>query len=417
MVTSFVIGIYIARYLGPSRYGILNYALSFVAVISPMAGFGLKKILIRELVNQPENRNNLLGTAFAIRLLGFVFLLAILASSLSVLSNERSTNLLILVIAAGVLFQSFEVVDYYFQSKVLSKYIAWVHLMATILATVAKIVLMILKLQLLYFALVISGEYIVKAIGYIIIYSFQNIRIFQWRFNKAVALGLLKNGWPLLLAGFVGAVHQRIDIVLIKQLTDSESVGYYSIAVKLVGSWYILGMIICRSLFPAIVNARNVGDSLFNYRLQLFYDLMLWISLGIAVAGFIVADLLITFLYGQAYAPAVGVLKIYIFSLPATFLSLAGSQFLVAENLIKLSLYRGIFSTITNVILNLVLIPLFGIKGAAVATVISYMSTSLFLLIAEKSRSQVVLMIRSFYLPAAIKRMIGVLSIDGVSHR
>lgn len=417
MVAGFVIGIYLARYLGPSRYGILNYALSFVAVISPMAGFGLKKILVRELVNQPENRNSLLGTAFSVRLLGFICLLGLLAASLTVISNERETNLLILVIAAGILFQSFEVVDYYFQARVLSKYVASVHMGATILSTAAKVVLIVLKAQVLHFALVISGEYFVKALGFVIIYSLQDARIFQWRFNRGVALDLLKNGWPLLLAGFVGAVHQRIDIVLIKQLTDSESVGYYSIAVKLVGSWYFLGMIICRSLFPALVNARNDSYALFNQRLQLFYDLMSWISLGIALVMFAFADLLIIFLYGQAYAPAIAVFKIYIFSLPATFLSLAGSQYLVAENLIKLSLYRGIFSAVLNVALNLILIPLFGITGAAIATVISYTSTSLFLLITEQSRLQVVLMLRSLYLPAAIKRMIGVLSTDKVSQR
>lgn len=417
MVAGFVIGIYLARYLGPSRYGILNYALSFVAVISPMAGFGLKKILVRELVNQPENRNSLLGTAFSVRLLGFICLLGLLAASLTVISNERETNLLILVIAAGILFQSFEVVDYYFQARVLSKYVASVHMGATILSTAAKVVLIVLKAQVLHFALVISGEYFVKALGFVIIYSLQDARIFQWRFNRGVALDLLKNGWPLLLAGFVGAVHQRIDIVLIKQLTDSESVGYYSIAVKLVGSWYFLGMIICRSLFPALVNARNDSYALFNQRLQLFYDLMSWISLGIALVMFAFADLLIIFLYGQAYAPAIAVFKIYIFSLPATFLSLAGSQYLVAENLIKLSLYRGIFSAVLNVALNFILIPLFGITGAAIATVISYTSTNLFLLITEQSRLQVVLMLRSLYLPAAIKRMIGVLSTDKVSQR
>ena len=70
MAISLFVGIYVARYLGPERFGLLSYALSFVWLFSSLASFGLDDILVRELVQRPEQRNNLLGTVFWLKVCG-----------------------------------------------------------------------------------------------------------------------------------------------------------------------------------------------------------------------------------------------------------------------------------------------------------------------------------------------------------
>ena len=115
MVVGLFVGIWVARYLGPERYGLLSYAMSFVGLFIAIATLGLDSIVVRELVKDESLRSKLLGTAFTLKLIGAFLMLIILAIAVHLTSNDYDTNLLIFIIASATIFQSFNVIDLYFQ--------------------------------------------------------------------------------------------------------------------------------------------------------------------------------------------------------------------------------------------------------------------------------------------------------------
>lgn len=123
MVVGILVGVWVARYLGPERYGLLSYAQSFVGLFSVVATLGLDSILVRELVKDEGKRAVLLGTAFRLKLLGAGAVMLLLAAAVQLTSNDGYTNALIFIVASAIIFQSFNVIDLYFQSKVFCKYV------------------------------------------------------------------------------------------------------------------------------------------------------------------------------------------------------------------------------------------------------------------------------------------------------
>jgi|YelNatPaOPRAMG01_1025707.scaffolds.fasta_scaffold69260_1 O-antigen/teichoic acid export membrane protein len=384
ILINFIVTVYIVRYLGPKDFGLLSYAISFVALFATIATIGLDNIVVRELVKNPDKKNYLLGTAFGLRLAGAIS--SILLIVLTVFSiHENSFDIwLILIISLTNIFQSFNVVDFYFQSKVLSKFSVIVQSLSLIISSIIKILLMIFKYQLIYFAVATTLESFLLALGFIIVYRINGEKIFNWKFDKLLSISLFKDSWPLILSGIAIAVYMKIDQVMLKYMLNDVEVGYYAVAVKLSESWYFIPVAIVSSLFPAIINAKGSDEKLYKSRLQKLYDLLALISIGIALPVTFLSKFIISILFGNSYLPSAPVLTIYIWAGVSVFLGVATNQFLVTENFTRLIFYRTFAGMILNVILNLILIPVMGITGSAVATLLSYSLSGFFMGFSER---------------------------------
>jgi O-antigen/teichoic acid export membrane protein len=372
LLIAFVVGIYVVRYLGPENFGIFSYAISFVGLFATIATLGLDSIVVRELVKDPTRRDELLGSVFYLRIIGALIAIALTLIA-AVILNESSFNfILISIIVTSTIFQSLNVVEHYFQAKVESKYNVYVQSSSLILASILKVVLIFFGASLIYFAIVYVIEFIFLSVGFYLVYKINNLKISAWQFKSSTAFILLKDAWPLVLSGVVISIYMKIDQVMIKYMLSSTEVGYYAVAVKLSEVWYFIPMAICTSLFPAIVNAKLVSEKLYLSRLQKLYDILAWMAIGIAIPVTFLSDFIIVTLFGLKFLAAAPVLTIYIWAGVPVFLGVASSQYLINENLTKLAFYRTFIGMIINVILNIFLIPIYGIDGAAFATLLSY---------------------------------------------
>lgn len=397
-LVAFFVGILVARYLGPDKYGLLNYAISFAGLFTSFANLGMDSIVIRELVKSPASRNEILGTVFRLRILGSVTTI-ILVSVTAFLINEPTFNLLLIVIiASATIFQSIGVVEQFFQSRVEAKFNVVAQSTSFFIASILKVLLVLFNQPLLYFAIVQTLESLFLAIGYYSVYRKNNLKLSEWRYKRETALVLLKDSWPLVLSGVVIAIYMKIDQVMIKNFMETKDVGYYAAAVKLCEAWYFVPMAISTSVFPAIVNAKQTSEKLYLSRLQKLYDFLAAVAIGIAIPVTLLSDFIINLLFGPEFKPASPVLTIYIWAGVATFLGVASSQYLISENLTKLSFYRTLIGMIINVIMNFFLIPIYGINGAAVATLVSYSVSVFSIYFDRKSRLQFFMMLRSVLL-------------------
>jgi len=403
LLISFVVTVLVVRYLGPEQFGLLSYAISFYGLFSAISILGLESISIRELVKNPGKRDNILGSVFLLRLIGGIVTLILISLTLFISGESTDISILILIVSTSAIFQSFSVIDYYFRAEVKAKYSVYVMTASVLITSSLKILLIILEAPLIYFAIVFSVEFFAAAAGFLLVYKYNKLKIFNWKFRKELAINLLKDSWPLILSGLVIAIYSKIDQVMIKNMLDSKQLGYYAAAVRLSEAWYFIPIALTNSLFPAIVNAKNVSNKFYFNRMQKLYDILAWMAIAIAIPVSIFSKEIIYIIFGAEFQSAAPVLTVYIWAGVAVFLGVASTQYLITENYTKLSFFRTLVGMVFNVILNFVLIPEYGIIGAAYATLISYSIATFSLIFIRKTFYQIVMMIKSIFLITLIQ--------------
>ncbi|MDH5560821.1 MAG: flippase [Deltaproteobacteria bacterium] len=398
MSVGLFVGIWVARYLGPEQFGLFSYAQSFVGLFATIATFGLDGIIIRELVKDDSKRGILLGTAFILKLIGAFLVLTTLAIAINFTSNDKQTNILIFIIASAIVFQSFNVIDFYFQSQVLSKYVVFANIISLLLSSIIKIVLILNEASLIYFAYIITFDSFVLAMGFLYFYFHNSLSFGDWQFDITKAKELLKDSWPLLFSSGVLMIQARVDQVMLKEMTNSAEVGYYSVALKLIETFGFIPILLKSSLLPSIINAKNASVDLYLDRLLNFYRLIFLCFLFTAVPIFLFSEQLIVLLFGIEYQNAGILLSLMAIRLFFTDMGVARGIYILAENLFKFSLITMILGTITNIVLNYILINLYGTQGAIVSTIVSFFVTVFLIdLFYLKTSSNVLLMLKSIF--------------------
>jgi O-antigen/teichoic acid export membrane protein len=399
IIVSFFVGIWVARYLGPEQFGLFSYSQSFVGLFAVIATFGLDSIVIRELVKSEARRDELIGTAFWLKLLGTFVVLGILAITVNLTSSDSYTNTLVFIIASATIFQSFNVVDFYFQAKVMSKYVVYANALPLFLGSLIKIVLILNEAPLEYFAISMVFDGFVLACGFVYFYikHAPHLNIKNLTFKWEVAKHLLKDSWPLAFSGAVVAIYMRIDQVMIKEMMDLSSVGQYAVASKLSEAWYFIPMIIGTSLLPSIINSKKNNEKLYYKRLQNFYTLMVWLAIIIALLISFFSYDIVDILYGQDFHRASKVLVIQAWVGVFASLGMACRNWYIAENYITEALYKAIFGMVINIIGNYYLIQLYGIEGAAISSILGQISANIIYdFLDKKVRGQIKYKIRAF---------------------
>ncbi|WP_236892797.1 flippase [Desulfoluna limicola] len=378
VIVGLLVSFWVVRYLGPEKFGLLSYAQSFVGLFIAISTLGLDGIVVRELVKDEGKRDAIVGTAFILKLLGSFGVLFVLAISFYFTSNDTYTNSLMMVIASATIFQSFNVIDFYFQSQVLSRFIVFVNIISLLFSSVVKIILIINEAPLIAFAYVIVFDSIVMAIGFVYIYIKSSLSIKKWKYDKFLAVALLKDSWPLVFGTIAASIYMQIDQVMIKEIMDSTAVGYYAVSSRLSEVWLFITVLITKSLLPLIINAKKQSETLFLYRMQYLYNLLVKIAFFISVLISFFAQDIVVILFGEQYLQSVPILIIYVWSIVFVYISNASTSYFLAENMQFHASLRLVFGAVINIALNMMWIKSYGLNGAAYSTLCSYAFSSYF---------------------------------------
>lgn len=363
---------WVARYLGPDQFGIYNYAVAFVALFSAVSTLGLNQIVVRDIVRDPASTDETLGTSFILKLIGGTAALLVSVGAVTLLRPTDSlTRWLVGIIAAGLIVQSFDTIDYWFQSQIQSKYTVYARSTAFFSANLGKIVLILMKAPLIAFACVALAEVAIGAAGMIVVHAMQGRALKHWRWNTARARHLLNESRPLIVSGVVILIYMRVDQVMLGELATNRDVGNYSAAVQLVEAWYFIPMMICASLFPVIVESRKLEKTVYEARIQRLYDLMIWIAIGLAVLVSVSSRWIVALLFGPEYSGTAPVLSLQAWMATAVFFGVARQQWLTSEGYLKDAIHIEVAAVLLNVGANMILIPIYGAVGAALASLIT----------------------------------------------
>lgn len=392
----FLIGVWFARYLGPEQFGKYSYALAFVGLFGAIAGLGLNSIVVRDIVRNPESATDTLGSALVMQVLAS--LLSITAINVAIFyanPDDHLTKIIVGVISITLIFKSIEVIKFWFESQVQSRYVVWIENCIFIFFAAIKISLILLKVKLLFFVWLNLAEAALTAIGLIIIYAHKSGSLKKWRCTLKRCKSLLRDSWPLLLSGIAIAAYMRIDIVMLQKMRGDKEVGIYAAATQISELWYFLPLTIAGSILPLLIKSHNHNMDLYTQRMRNLYFIMFWLSAALSLAILSFSEQIICIIFGDAFEQSSQVLSVHMLSAIAVFLGVASSQHLLAAGLQKISLYRTLIGMICNILLNLSLIPTMGAVGAAIATTASYFVATFSLVFFKETRAH------AFYLLAS----------------
>ncbi len=387
MIISFITTAFVARKLGPGNYGQLNYAISFIGIFSMLATLGIDGVLYRDLIKNPDKKNEYLGTALSIKLFaGFITAILVSISAIFFAQDDVS-KILILILSVTFIFNSFQIINLEFQALAKSKYPSIISFLVTLILNILKILIIINGKGVIYLAFILLLESMLYAIFYWFVYEKKiEGKILEWRFDKLIAKNILLDSWPLIFTSAFVLIYSRIDQILIKNMLDAHSVGIYGSAVSISEVWNFIPVIIVTVFFPAIIYAKKTSEKIYYTRLKNISILLFTLSVIVAIITTIFAPLMIKIIYGDAFFGAIEILKIYVWSNIGMFFGILATNYLIAENRKKTLAFITFIPMMINVILNLIFIPKYGIVGSAYATLISYSMVPILLILLKEPR-------------------------------
>ena len=378
------VGILVARYLGPEQYGLMSYVISYVSLFQIFASFGMEGIEVREMSKDGVDVNLILGTVFRIKLILAIITVILVIGTALIFETSSFTIFLIVIYSFSIILNRFSVIRSYFTAIVWNEYIVKTEISRTILGAIIKIILLLCKAPLWTFVVASVFDIVLLSAGYILAYQTKIASMSLWKYDRNIAKYFLKQSFPLMLSGAAVVIYQRIDQVMIGNMIDKEAVGQFSVAARFVEVLIFVPTIIAQTITPVLVKLWNQSDkNLYKQRVQLFMNVTIWGCLLLALFVFIFSDKLIIYTFGREYIPAIALLQVMVFKTFGIALAATSGQIIVIEELQKYAVIRNILGCFTCIGLNLLMIPILGVIGAAyvsiIATIVSGCLSHLFI--------------------------------------
>ncbi len=393
-ICAFFIGILAARYLGPSNYGLINYAASIVTFVLPISQLGFSNVLVQELTCDSQNEGKILGTSIFMSTISAIFCMVGVVSFASATNvGETETVIIVAIYSVNLIFQMFDMIQYWFQSKLLSKYSSIASLVAYLIVSCYKLFLLITQKNVYWFAASYAIDYSLIALFLIILYC----KLGGQKLSLDLEIGkrMFAKSKHYIVTGLMVAIFSHTDKIMIKELAGDVLTGYYSVAVAIASIPSFAYAAIIDSYRPIIFSSQNDKEK-FEFNLKNLYCIVFWLSFAQSVVMTIFSRLFVNILYGKAYADASDILGIVVWFIPFSYLGSIRNIWILANNKQKYLWIINASGACLNVVLNLVLIPYCGAVGAAVASVLTQMFSNFILgFIVPPIRENNFLLIRS----------------------
>ncbi|EHY76311.1 polysaccharide biosynthesis protein [Stutzerimonas stutzeri ATCC 14405 = CCUG 16156] len=362
------VGIYIARYLGPEQFGTLSYVLAISAFILAITRMGMDSILVRELVNTEVNREELVGTAFWVMMTSALVCYLVAATAIWSFDEVSDIKMYACIVSGSAFFTSFLAIDYFFQSQLKAKYSAICKTVTLFLMSLVKLSLIFSGAELLWFVVISLLDHVLLAVLLLIALSkTQNLRFLQC-FNKSTAKLMLKSAWPMVISAVAVLVYMRIDQVMIRSMLGLRDVGLYSAAIRVYEAWIVFPYVIAISLLPAIAKLKKGHEELYHEKLTQIFSFIMWVSIFAAIIVSIFSEPIMVVAFGNEYRGSTSVVNILMWTAVFTSIGSVSARYFNVEHMEKKIALRTMVAALINVVLNWLLIPKFGIKGAAYST-------------------------------------------------
>lgn len=365
-----------ARYLGPSGYGLINYAASLVAFFVPVMQLGLNSTLVREIIDDPEHEGQTLGTALVLTLISSIACILGIWLVTSVMNRGETVTITVCVLYSLLLvFQSLEMIQYWFQAKLLSKYTSLTILAAYVVISVYRIALLVNGSSIYWFSISQALDFGIISVTLLCLYRKLSTQRLSFSVNRAATM--LKRSRHYIISAMMVTIFAQTDRIMLKLMIDEAAVGFYSAAASCAGLTTFVFVAIIDSARPAILEAKQKSCEQFQYRMKLLFMVIISLALLQSLVISILAKFVVAVLYGSEYGATVDVLRIIVWYTTFSYLGAVRDIWILAEEKQRCLWRINLSGVAANVVLNAVLIPQYGINGAAFASLITQIFTNI----------------------------------------
>ena len=364
-----------ARYLGVTNFGLINSAAGIIAFASPIMKLGLDSIVVYELINKPTKEGEILGTVIVLSLLSGITCIGGVIAFTSVANNgEQETIIVCGLYSILLLFQAIEMIQYWYQAKLMAKYSSIAMLLAYIAITIFQTVLIVNQASVFWFAISHSIEFLIISAILLVIYWKKNGQ--ELKFSVNTAIDLLKISRFYIVSSLMVTIFNNTDRIMLKLMVGNDETGIYSAAHTCASMTSFVFVAIIDSIRPSIFNYKNKNKEMFEKSLIGLYSVIIYFSLLQCLVLSAFSPLIVGLMFGNDYLEAANVLRFSVWFTTFSYLGTVRNIWILAEGHQQYLWKINTTGALMNVLLNFVMIPVWGATGAAVASVISQFFTN-----------------------------------------
>lgn len=395
--------IYAARLLGTNGYGVFSYALSLAVLFSIFSDVGIGALLTRRISSTGKVEARYVATSLVVKLV-LILLSALVIIFVAPLFTKIPGVLVLLPIIA-VLIALDGIRDFVLainRGKQRMEIEAVIQVLTNAAIVGAGILALIFfgtskSLMVAY----VIGSGVGLAISLVMLGKYLSG---IWKsFDKKLVKKIISEAWPFALLGLLGVIMINTDIIMLGFLKGASEVGLYSAAQKPIQVMYVIPAILASAFFPAITKLVNKNDKKLRKILEQVIAIALLLGFPIALGGMILGRKLMNLMFGSEYLDATLSFQILLITIIIVFPTMLIANTVFAYNKQKNFIGLIFLGAIGNVLLNILLIPKYGITGSAIATIGAEFTASTFIWIKMKKINYfVVLPYLKKIIPAAL---------------
>lgn len=396
----------LARYFGPEKYGVYNYALAFTALFTSISTLGLEIFIVKSIVSEEDNEASVLCTSLFLRLFGGIVLTVLSYCLIRVLEpGEIDLHILVFIMSITMVVKSTEVFEYWMQAHQMMKMSSVIRMSTYIVSSLLKLGIIIFKGNLFYYAIVYMIDAVIIGTSLVIAYYIFKNEKFSFSFNICYAKKILSQSWYLILSGLMITLYMKIDQIMLGSMIENKSgLGVYSAAVLIAEMWYFIPNAIITSFRPVIMSKKKNNEQEYLKLIQLLYTIIAWIGIGFGILIVIFSNLIIKIIFGNDYLDAANILSVNVWAGTFAMLGVARSTWLISEGLQRYTLFYTIVGLVVNVSLNYILIPMEGALGSAFATLVAQFCVNIISLsFFKETRISTIMILRAFSIKSLIQ--------------
>ncbi len=379
MLGSLLVGIYVARYLGPDNYGKINYALSVFAIIQALAMLGADSIVFKQIGRNTKSGVRLIFATKRIRI--FTFLLFVVPFlSYMYFHSDRLVYFYIIASALAGFFTCQDVYAIYFDALMKSKYNTVINVSGMIVTQIIRMIIVLISADAIWFSIPIV---INSAFPFFVRRSrFKNEPIIREvsakeinkRNYKRYYLYMLSAGLPLAFSAVAVTIYSKIAQIMLEHLVSSKAVGIYSAAITLSNGWMFVPTAMILSFFTMVYQERN--PILQERKVSQIFVIVVLFNILVCTIMVFLADWIIPLLYGEAFIESAHVLKVVVWATVFSSMGFIGYRAIIMRSGYLFLSIKMAISCLISIVTGYFLIKRFNIMGAAYNIVLVEMISS-----------------------------------------
>ncbi len=369
-VFQFAVNILAARVLLTADYGLINYAGSVVSLMVAIAALGFGGIITKKFAEKEELAGKYLWTAtISTLLISIPLVLICLIVSVIHAPNDTTLHAVMLCQALTIPFSAHVFFIYWFRYKYKASLVAIFRFVAFGVAAIWRLIALFVFRSVTLYVLGTSCETII--LGIILLYIYKQNDFPKLSFDKSCLKEMIRISYPFIFSAILTTIYGQTDKIMLESMLDRESVAYYSVALTLAGAVSIIPSAIIEGFRPEIMRLKEANETSYQRRMRQSYCSVFWICICYCLFITVFAKEIILILYGEAYLPAVNALALVVWYTSFSYFGSINNIFMVAEQKSKWVQITTLLGAIVNIVLNAVLIPCWGVVGAAAASLIT----------------------------------------------